>query len=102
MSRKFQRTKEDFICLNCGCNVSGDGYTNHCPECLYSRHVDINPGDRMSDCGGMMKPVGLKITSGDYIIIHRCIKCGFEKANKSGKRDNNEKLIELSVSRDLL
>ena len=23
-----------------------NGYTNHCSQCLWSKHVDINPGDR--------------------------------------------------------
>ena len=57
--RKFQRKKEDFICENCNKKVKGDGYTNHCPACLWSKHVDINPGDRLAECKGMMKPIGL-------------------------------------------
>ncbi|MBS1518811.1 MAG: RNHCP domain-containing protein [Bacteroidetes bacterium] len=102
MSRKFQKTTEDFICGNCGFKVTGDGYTNHCPECLFSMHVDINPGDRAAECGGLMKPVDLKVTSGSYIIRHKCLKCGHEKSNKSGKGDNYQMLIELSVKKDLL
>ena len=39
---------EDFICENCGKDVEKSSYTarDHCPYCLYSKHVDINPGDR--------------------------------------------------------
>ncbi|MEK7158524.1 MAG: RNHCP domain-containing protein, partial [Patescibacteria group bacterium] len=46
MSRTFQRRVEDFTCESCGAQVTGDGYTNHCPQCLVSKHVDVYPGDR--------------------------------------------------------
>ena len=42
-SLKFKRKKENFVCENCGAEVKGDGFTNHCPKCLYSKHVDIFP-----------------------------------------------------------
>ena len=40
---------EDFICENCGKDVEKSSYTarDHCPYCLYSKHVDINPGDNL-------------------------------------------------------
>jgi len=56
VGKKFQRQKEDFVCGECGTTVSGTGYTNHCPQCLWSMHVDVNPGDRAAACGGMMEP----------------------------------------------
>ena len=59
MSKKFQRNIENFRCEHCEAFVIGDGYTNHCPQCLWSKHVDINPGDREELCNGMMKPVGV-------------------------------------------
>ena len=46
--KKFERNREDFTCNNCELFVQGDGYTDHCPSCLYSKHVDINPGDRQA------------------------------------------------------
>ncbi|MFA6992594.1 MAG: RNHCP domain-containing protein, partial [Candidatus Gracilibacteria bacterium] len=42
MPKRFSRTIEDFVCEKCGAKVKGDGYTNHCPKCLWSKHVDIN------------------------------------------------------------
>src|SRR3989338_8156335 len=48
-SRRFQRTKEDFTCERCGFFVRGSGYTNHCPQCLWSKHVDVNPGNRQAE-----------------------------------------------------
>src|SRR5690606_13518864 len=80
--KKFQRTTEDFTCTKCGVEVKGDGYTNHCPSCLYSRHVDIHPGDRAENCGGMMAPMGLKQKGGDWVLLHQCEKCGAQRRCK--------------------
>ena len=55
MSATFIRKTEDFICEHCGREVRGNGYTNHCPYCLWSKHVDINPGDRAAGCGGLKR-----------------------------------------------
>lgn len=93
MSKKFIRRKENFICHKCGTKVEGDGYTNHCPSCLWSRHMDNNPGDREASCGGMMKPIGLIKKSGEYKVIHHCEKCGLEKLNKTLKNDNQAVLL---------
>ncbi|TSA45926.1 RNHCP domain-containing protein [bacterium] len=96
MSLSFQKRKEDFECGNCGRAVKGDGYTNHCPVCLWSRHVDQNPGDRKETCGGLMKPVGLEINGSEYTIIHKCQKCGAIKKNKSAMQDNFAEILKLS------
>ena len=79
---KFSRTKEDFICEVCGAFVRGNGYTNHCPHCLTSKHVDINPGDRSCNCGGTMFPMRYELKKGKEYILHKCQKCGFERSNK--------------------
>lgn len=97
MSKKFQRTKEDFACEKCGLKVRGNGYTNHCPRCLWSKHVDVNPGDREASCQGLMEPIGVESQGGEYIITHRCIKCGVEKRNKAAKNDNFDVLVQLSA-----
>lgn len=96
MSRQFQRTIEDFTCGNCGATVKGNGYTNHCSSCLYSKHVDVNPGDRASGCGALMKPIGIEMKKGDYIIIHECIDCGHIKKNKRAPEDNFDTIVEIS------
>lgn len=87
---KFTRLVEDFDCINCGVTVHGDGYTNHCPGCLTSLHVDNNPGDRASECGGVMEPINIKKRHGTLDVLHRCIKCGFERWNKLRPNDNWE------------
>ena len=96
MSKQFTKVTEDFICEQCGACVEGSGYTNHCPHCLWSKHVDIHPGDRKSKCGGAMEPKSLHVKGTDMILTHECIQCGHRKNNKTAKNDNNEKCIELS------
>ncbi|HTW96395.1 MAG TPA: RNHCP domain-containing protein [Candidatus Methylomirabilis sp.] len=95
MAKKFQRKIEDFVCENCGAEVKGNGYTNHCPHCLWSKHVDINPGDRAAVCGGLMKPVDIEQKDGQYILIQRCQKCEHVRKNKTSPADDVKKIIEL-------
>ena len=92
----FKRTKEDFVCENCRAFVHGDGYTDHCPYCLYSRHVDKSPGDRECKCGGLMKPVRLILEKGVYKIEYICLKCGYKHKVKAAKNDNIEILLKSS------
>jgi hypothetical protein len=95
----FTRTIEDFVCGRCDCSVTGTGYTNHCPKCLWSKHVDVNPGDRASDCGGMMEPIGVSLERDGYVIRHRCVVCGFQKPNKTAKEDDFEMILKLSIGK---
>ncbi len=95
VTKRFVRTKEDFVCEYCTTEVVGNGYTNHCPLCLWGKHVDINPGDRANTCKGMMEPRELEQKNGKYRIIHRCIQCGEEKKNKTALNDNKDILIGL-------
>ena len=91
----FIKNKEDFICEKCNILNKGNGYTNHCYNCLYSKHVDIEPGDRLNDCQGLMKPVYISYTNKDKYIIHKCIKCSFEKKNLLGENDSVETMIKI-------
>jgi rubredoxin len=86
--KKFQKLKEDFICEHCKTEVIGNGYTNHCPKCLWSKHVDIFPGDRLEDCKGLMKPLEAGKAGDDYYIIHECQKCQYKKKNKLSSEDD--------------
>lgn len=98
MVNNFKRTIEDFICEHCGEEVSGTGYTNHCPRCLYSKHVDKNPGDRAQNCGGLMPPIGVEAKNGKFILIHKCRKCNAIKRNKTAPDDNMDTVIRLANS----
>lgn len=92
----FTRIIENFKCGHCGLEVNGNGYTNHCPKCLWSKHVDIDPGDRLAECGGLMSPIGVEKTGEEYMITHKCIKCGFKRRNTFEKQDDFDTLITLS------
>jgi hypothetical protein len=92
----FTRTTENFTCEKCGLFVEGNGYTNHCPQCLWSKHVDVSPGDRANACGGMMEPIRVEKNGKEYTIIHKCIKCGFEKPNKAVREDDFQMLVQVS------
>lgn len=95
--KKFTRVIEDFECANCGANVRGNGYTNHCPKCLWSRHVDNNPGDRAASCGGMMRPIAAAPANDGFIITHRCEICGKVIRQKSAADDDTDALIGLTT-----
>ncbi len=94
--KRFNRNIENFICEHCGAEVSGNGYTNHCPHCLYSKHVDINPGDRAAECGGLMEPIDIEQKDGKFIIVHRCQKCGFVRKNKMQENDDFNTILKIS------
>ena len=92
----FQRRTENFTCGNCGYKVLGTGYTNHCPKCLFSKHVDVNPGDRMEACQGLMEPMEIELKHGESIIIHRCINCKFIRKNKTVPEDDFNEILKLT------
>lgn len=97
------RTEADqaFKCRRCkqfiGAPVSGGRHRNHCPNCLYSRHVDEScPGDRKSDCHALMQPIGLLARrNGEQVIIHRCLGCGKDDPNRIAADDNPVLLMTL-------
>ncbi len=102
------RTKKintSFVCLNCGHQNSPAPQTcrNHCQLCLFSRHVDLQiPGDRASDCLGLLEPVGLDQSGKKgFIILHKCLKCGHESRNLTSPDDNFDAIIKLSQRQNL-
>jgi len=99
MSSKFKRKIENFICENCGFEVKGGGFTNHCPKCLFSKHVDVFPGDRAETCGGLMKPIFASESGGEWSILHKCQKCGKERRNKISDNDDFDEIIKISVNK---
>ncbi len=96
--KRFKEIDVGFICLNCNFNVESLGYTSrdHCPNCLYGLHVDINPGDRLSHCKGVLKPVDFEKFKNTYKIIYECQKCQMIRKNILATDDNFEALIKLS------
>lgn len=90
---------ESFICENCGQKVKKSSYTarDHCPYCLYSKHVDINPGDRANTCQGLLEPIAIEKFKDSYKILYRCLKCGKTHKNIIEKEDNMDMIISLST-----
>ena len=85
-SKRFSKNDSGFICAACGKEVEPLGYTsrNHCPFCLCSLHVDVNPGDRANDCQGILRPRQvLPDARRGYIIIHKCERCGAVVRNRA-------------------
>ena len=76
---------EAFTCAHCGADVEPHGRTarDHCPRCLRSMHVDVVPGDRAADCGGVLDPVGAEQSGGGgWRLRYRCRRCGQERVNQ--------------------
>jgi len=97
--KKFTRTVEDFTCEHCGSQVTGNGFTNHCPSCLWSKHVDIAPGDRAATCANLMEPIAVSSDrKHGYRLLHRCSKCGAERWNRVSPNDSFEALLALARS----
>ena len=95
---KFTMIDEEFVCEVCGTKVEKLGYTarDHCPSCLSSKHVDINPGDRACVCKGILKPICIeKAKKGGYKIIYICTSCGEKKKNIAAKDDNFEAILDI-------
>ncbi|MEX5634307.1 MULTISPECIES: RNHCP domain-containing protein [Parafrankia] len=95
--RRFARTPENFACLVCGRAVRGNGYTNHCPSCLWSRHVDVHPGDRAAACQGLMRPVAVELRARETVLTHHCESCGHQRRNRTSPADDEDALFALAA-----
>lgn len=95
-TKQFQKNVENFICEKCGAQVQGSGYTNHCPKCLWSKHVDVYPGDREAGCGGLMEPVDIEVEEGQQILVHKCTVCEHLRRNKVQPEDDETSILGLA------
>lgn len=96
--KKFNMIDENFICENCNKEVKKLNYTarDHCPYCLYSKHLDINPGDRENKCHGLLEPIEIEKFKDTYKIIYKCKKCHQLHKNIMAKDDDMNEIIKLS------
>ena len=99
---KTHACKDVFVCRHCGRMIipegAGSGHRNHCPNCLVSLHLDIEPGDRASDCGDLMDPVAVWVRGkGEWAVIHRCRRCGALSSNRVAADDNPMKLMSIAM-----
>jgi len=89
----FIARQEQFVCEHCGKPVEPleqGSYRNHCPHCLWSKHVDRDgPGDRASICQAPMEPVQLDYDGKKgWLVVHVCTKCGKRIPNKTAPDDD--------------
>ncbi len=98
--KSFIKNKEDFVCDRCDRAVHGDGYRNHCPNCLTSKHVDVNPGDRDASCQGLMDVTDIEMDHGKLVFTQKCVRCDHVRKNKAHPEDSIEaitaKMAELN------
>lgn len=106
---------QDFTCGHCRFPVTtlrrlaGVLNRNHCPFCLWSRHLDLyRPGDRLSACKAPMRPVGLTLKQarkrygredqGELMLIHICTDCGKVSINRIAADDDSEQILAIFES----
>jgi hypothetical protein len=97
-----RRSPGTFRCRNCGLDVAmqapGTAHRNHCPHCLWSRHVDDVPGDRAAGCDAAMEPVGISSRrDGEWAVVHSCRGCRTVHLNRIAGDDNPLMLMQLAV-----
>jgi hypothetical protein len=89
--------------------LSGVNNRNHCPYCLWSRHLDLlAAGDRLSACKGPMKPIGLTMkmgrnkyrqeARGELMLIHQCADCGTLSINRIAADDDSSAILDVFES----
>lgn len=101
--KRFNMIDESFICSNCHKLVNKLNYTarDHCNHCLYSIHIDINPGDRINECHGMLVPIDIVKFKDTYKIIYKCDKCNEFHKNIMASDDNMDEIIKLSNNKKM-
>jgi hypothetical protein len=98
-----RRGPDSFRCGHCRLDVStlafGTKHRNHCPNCLWSRHLDDDaPGDRDADCGSLMEPIAVSVRGdGEWVLVHRCAGCDELRLNRTAGDDNPLLLLRLAV-----
>ena len=114
----------EFRCVHCNRFIptsraaSGVNNRNHCPWCLFSRHVDLHtPGDRLATCHSKMAPIGLTLkqtpkkygrsNQGELMLIHQCLGCGKISINRIARDDDAHALYQVfksspSLSEDIM
>jgi ribosome biogenesis GTPase len=101
-TREHDTREENFICKSCGTVNTPDGagtrHRNHCKNCLSSVHLDDEPGDRASECRGVMEAIGVWVkNNGEWSLIHRCRVCGELESNRIAADDNPVLLMSIAV-----
>jgi RNHCP domain len=102
MSHDSRNETHGFTCQRCKHQIPaasfGTRHRNHCPCCLWSKHLDDEPGDRAAVCRGMMEPIAIEVRrDGEWAIVHRCAACGVIRANRIAGDDIERSLLALAL-----
>ncbi len=109
---KEEISQDGFFCVHCNqwiplAESVGTKNRNHCPFCLWSKHVDLEEsGDRNSNCEGMMEPIGLVFKNegfdkfgnkkiGELMLVHECQKCGRVSINRIAGDDDAREIMNV-------
>jgi hypothetical protein len=97
-----RRGPSTFRCVHCSLDVPldapGTAHRNHCPTCLWSRHLDVRPGDRAASCGAAMEPIAISVRDrGEWVLVHRCRACGELALNRTAGDDSPLLLVRLAA-----
>jgi hypothetical protein len=94
-----------FVVIN---GIMGTVNRNHCNMCLWSKHVDVEKGDRQSQCNAGMEPIGLTFKHegmnrvGEIMLIHACTHCSRISINRIARDDLESMVLEIfTVSQDM-
>jgi RNHCP domain len=104
--------EQGFTCRHCALYVpcdpalAGVQNRNHCPYCLWSRHLDWRiAGDRLAGCRAAMQPIGLTIKrsrnkyararDGELMLIHRCTICAKVAINRIAADDYAAAIMQI-------
>lgn len=100
--KRFKMIDEAFVCEVCNKKVEPLGYSarDHCPYCLCSKHVDINPGDRQNPCKGILRPIEIDKYKNTYKIVYKCDKCHELHRNVMASDDDFDKILEVMRNQD--
>lgn len=98
-ARRFIENNQGFVCKVCGVEVPlhPSSSRDHCNNCLYSLHIDIDPGDRLNSCKGLLRPVGIELKKGEKRVLYKCQNCGGRVVNITAPDDNSEEIVKLSA-----
>lgn len=111
-TRAIHVREQVFKCIQCHQYVScapimaGVQNRNHCPACLWSRHLDwMAAGDRLSGCRAAMEPIGLTTKrtknkyargrDGELMLIHRCTGCEKIVINRIAADDSAAAILDI-------
>jgi len=101
-NERTARKKSGYTCIQCKGYVPyqsfGTKQRNHCPFCLWSRHVDDRIGDRRSACNSKMEPISIASRNdGEWLVVHKCTGCHQLRTNRIAGDDDEMALLALAL-----